>query len=153
MRLAAAGHRPLAGVRRGAKTGATAGLQAELAQVGYPVPRHGRLDRATRLVIAAFQRHFRPERVDGLPDRATLARLDGLLAAALDDLTPAPDDATSRVGQAAGWPLPGRPGGGKSGLHGNTVPGNARRGRPQGKCHREQSARRGSRHLSTVACG
>ena len=34
-------------------------------------------------------------------------------------------------------------GGGKSGLHGNTVPGNARRGRPQGKCHREQTARRG----------
>src|SRR3546814_17423041 len=32
------------------------------------------------------------------------------------------------------------PGGGKSGLHGNTVPGNARRGRPQGKCHRKQTA-------------
>lgn len=31
--------------------------------------------------------------------------------------------------------------GGKSGLHGNTVPGNARRGRPQGKCHRKQTAR------------
>jgi len=32
------------------------------------------------------------------------------------------------------------PGGGKSGLHGNTVPVNGRRGRPQGKCHREQTA-------------
>ena len=31
-------------------------------------------------------------------------------------------------------------GGGKSGLHGNTVPGNTRRGRPQGKCHRKQTA-------------
>ena len=31
-------------------------------------------------------------------------------------------------------------GGGKSGLHGNTVPGNARRGRPQGKCNRKQTA-------------
>ena len=29
---------------------------------------------------------------------------------------------------------------GKSGLHGETVPGNARRGRPQGQCHREQTA-------------
>ena len=29
---------------------------------------------------------------------------------------------------------------GKSGLRGTTVPGNARRGRPQGKCHREQTA-------------
>jgi N-acetylmuramoyl-L-alanine amidase len=55
-------------------------LQAELARFGYAVPRHGRLDRATGLVIAAFQRHFRPRLVDGIADRATLARLDGLLA-------------------------------------------------------------------------
>ena len=33
-----------------------------------------------------------------------------------------------------------RRGGGKSGLHGDTVPGNTRRGRPQGKCHRKQTA-------------
>ena len=56
-------------------------LQAELAEVGYPVPCHGRLDDATRLVIAAFQRHFRPQRVDGDPDAGTRAQLDGLLAA------------------------------------------------------------------------
>ena len=30
--------------------------------------------------------------------------------------------------------------GGKSGLYGNTVPDNVRRGRPQGKCHRKQTA-------------
>jgi N-acetylmuramoyl-L-alanine amidase len=55
-------------------------LQAELARFGYAVPRHGHFDAATRCVVAALQRHFRPERVDGEPDRATLARLDGLLA-------------------------------------------------------------------------
>jgi N-acetylmuramoyl-L-alanine amidase len=55
-------------------------LQAQLATFGYAVPRHGQLDRATELVITAFQRHFRPERVDGVADRATLACLDGLLA-------------------------------------------------------------------------
>ena len=44
-----------------------------------------------------------------------------------------------------------RGGRGKSGLHGNTVPGNARRGRPQGKCHREQTARRG--RLRVVPAG
>lgn len=55
-------------------------MQAELARFGYAVPRHGRLDRATGLVITAFQRHFRPERVDGIADALTLARLDGLLA-------------------------------------------------------------------------
>ena len=34
----------------------------------------------------------------------------------------------------------GSAGGGKSGLHGSTAPGNARRGRPQGKCHRKHTA-------------
>lgn len=55
-------------------------LQRELATVGYAVPQHGRADEATRRVIKAFQRHFRPERVDGVADRGTRARLDGLLA-------------------------------------------------------------------------
>ena len=55
-------------------------VQAELARFGYDVTRSGRLDEATRIVIEAFQRHFRPAQVDGRPDRATLARLDGLLA-------------------------------------------------------------------------
>jgi N-acetylmuramoyl-L-alanine amidase len=55
-------------------------LQGDLARIGYELAPSGRLDEATRLVVAAFQRRFRPERVDGLPDRGTLARLDGLLA-------------------------------------------------------------------------
>jgi len=44
-----------------------------------------------------------------------------------------------------------RAGGGKSGLHGNTVPGNARRGRPQGKCHRKQTARPSARENAGAA--
>ena len=55
-------------------------LQSDLARLGYEVAQSGRLDEATCLVVAAFQRRFRPARVDGLPDRETLARLDGLLA-------------------------------------------------------------------------
>jgi N-acetylmuramoyl-L-alanine amidase len=55
-------------------------LQNDLARLGYDVAPSGRLDEATCLVVAAFQRRFRPARVDGLPDRETLARLDGLLA-------------------------------------------------------------------------
>jgi N-acetylmuramoyl-L-alanine amidase len=55
-------------------------LQVELAGFGYAVPHHGKLDEMTRQAIAAFQRHFHPARVDGAPDRGTLARLDGLLA-------------------------------------------------------------------------
>jgi hypothetical protein len=42
--------------------------------------------------------------------------------------------------QTAGWPLSTLVERGKSGLHGGTVPGNARRGRPQGKCHRKYTA-------------
>ena len=56
------------------------GLQAQLAEVGYAVPRHNRFDRASRQGLVAFQRHWSPARVDGVPDRTTLARLDGLLA-------------------------------------------------------------------------
>jgi|GEM_PF-2062362 len=45
--------------------------------------------------------------------------------------------------QSAGRPLPQVPKGrgrGKSGLHRHAVPDNVRRGRPQGKCHRERTA-------------
>jgi N-acetylmuramoyl-L-alanine amidase len=55
-------------------------VQADLARFGYDVTQSGRLDAPTRMVVQAFQRHFRPARVDGQPDRGTLARLDGLLA-------------------------------------------------------------------------
>ncbi len=46
--------------------------------------------------------------------------------------------------------------GGKSGLHGNTVPANGRRGRPQGKCHRKQTARlwrASARRVRVKGCG
>ncbi|MGI9437392.1 MAG: N-acetylmuramoyl-L-alanine amidase [Geminicoccaceae bacterium] len=55
-------------------------VQAQLSSLGYLTPTHGELDQVTKAVIVAFQRHFRPERVDGLVDGQTLARLDGLLA-------------------------------------------------------------------------
>lgn len=58
-------------------------LQEELADFGYRVPQSGRDDQPTRRVIAAFQRHFRPARVDGVAGRETLGRLDGLLASLL----------------------------------------------------------------------
>jgi len=38
-------------------------------------------DASTRHVIPAFQRHFRPEKIDGIADAGTLAVLGGLIAA------------------------------------------------------------------------
>ena len=43
--------------------------------------------------------------------------------------------------------------GGKSGLHGNTVAANGRRGRTQGKCHRKQTALRLRRRARVKGCG
>ena len=61
-----------------------------LAQVGYSVPRHGRLDSATRNVIAAFQMKMRPTNFDGQPDRETAVWLQALAAG---DPVAAPDAA------------------------------------------------------------
>jgi N-acetylmuramoyl-L-alanine amidase len=50
-------------------------LQSLLARYGYAIDVTGSYDEDTRGVVMAFQRHFRPERVDGLADTSTLATL------------------------------------------------------------------------------
>ncbi len=55
--------------------------QALLANYGYGVTVSGYLDGATRDAIAAFQRHFRPQGVDGNIDESTRATLKDLIAA------------------------------------------------------------------------
>jgi N-acetylmuramoyl-L-alanine amidase len=54
-------------------------LQAALAEYGYSVSREGHFDQATADAVSAFQRHFRPARVDGVADSSTLITLRGLL--------------------------------------------------------------------------
>ena len=54
-------------------------LQAMLAAYGYDIGVSGEYDKRTEQVVAAFQRHFRPARVDGKADRSTLATLRDLL--------------------------------------------------------------------------
>jgi N-acetylmuramoyl-L-alanine amidase len=44
------------------------------------VPTSGKYDGATMEVVTAFQRHFRPARVDGIADHSTLNTLQSLLA-------------------------------------------------------------------------
>ena len=54
-------------------------LQESLMQYGYGIKVSGTFDTATMEVITAFQRHFRPERVDGLADQSTLRTLRTLI--------------------------------------------------------------------------
>ncbi len=64
-------------------------LQAGLHRLGYDLPPSGKYDDGTAAVVTAFQRHWRPERVDGIADGETRARLVGLLRASAEDSTAA----------------------------------------------------------------
>ncbi|GLH79540.1 amidase [Bradyrhizobium sp. SSBR45G] len=65
------------------------GLQKALAKYGYGVPITGKFDGLTMEVVTAFQRHFRPERIDGIADRSTLWTLHALLTSLpADDTAP-----------------------------------------------------------------
>lgn len=58
-----------------------AALQMLLATYGYGIEATGTFDEATTIVVTAFQRHFRPGRVDGIADRSTVETLQALLKA------------------------------------------------------------------------
>lgn len=54
-------------------------LQAGLTRLGYDCAPSGKFDAATATIVTAFQRHWRPETVDGVADGETRARLVSLL--------------------------------------------------------------------------
>ena len=54
-------------------------LQRTLRNYGYGIADTGMFDDSTRDVVAAFQRHFRPARVDGIADPSTLLTLRALV--------------------------------------------------------------------------
>jgi N-acetylmuramoyl-L-alanine amidase len=54
-------------------------LQAGLTRLGYDSAPSGAYDAATAAIVRAFQRHWRPARVDGVADGETRARLIALL--------------------------------------------------------------------------
>lgn len=66
---------------RGDEGPQVAALQAALANYGYGALQSGVYDAMTEFVTRAFQRHFRPELVDGVADFSTIATLRKLLAA------------------------------------------------------------------------
>lgn len=65
-------------------------LQQSLVKYGYSVPTSGKYDSATMEVVTAFQRHFRPARIDGIVDASTLATLQALLASLPTDTRTVP---------------------------------------------------------------
>ncbi|MEQ8269031.1 MAG: N-acetylmuramoyl-L-alanine amidase [Parvibaculum sp.] len=68
-------------LQEGDRGDTVAELQYMLADFGYGLEVLGRYDEATKAVVTAFQRHFRPERVDGVADLSTIATLRRLLEA------------------------------------------------------------------------
>jgi N-acetylmuramoyl-L-alanine amidase len=62
-------------------------MQAAFRRYGYNIPTNGKFDGPTMEVVTAFQRHFRPERVDGIADQSTMATLHALLSSLPPDAT------------------------------------------------------------------
>src|SRR5471032_1695149 len=54
-------------------------LQRTLAAYGYGIAETGDYDDATKTVVTAFQRHFRPAKIDGVADASTLLTLRALI--------------------------------------------------------------------------
>lgn len=73
---------PLTGGRffgRGDEGEPVTAFQSLLAAYGYGVEPSGIFDAATQLATVAFQRHFRPAKVDGIADMSTVTTLHRLL--------------------------------------------------------------------------
>jgi N-acetylmuramoyl-L-alanine amidase len=70
---------PGAPLKIGEESTAVFALQAGLTRLGYDCAPSGRYDETTAQTITAFQRHWRPDRVDGAADGETRARLMALL--------------------------------------------------------------------------
>jgi N-acetylmuramoyl-L-alanine amidase len=66
-------------LQQGDRGDAIEALQAMLALYGYGVEITGVFDQATKAVVTAFQRHFRPARIDGIADRSTVETLRRLI--------------------------------------------------------------------------
>lgn len=54
-------------------------LQSMLGLYGYDIDINGTFDAKTRHAVTAFQRHFRPDKLDGVADHSTIETLTSLL--------------------------------------------------------------------------
>ena len=65
--------------QRGDSGEPVAALQSMLTLYGYGLEISGEFDQQTHIVVEAFQRHFRPQLVDGVADTSTIETLHHLL--------------------------------------------------------------------------
>jgi N-acetylmuramoyl-L-alanine amidase len=77
-------------IRPGDRGDPVARLQRTLRTYGYGINDTGSYDDATRIVVTAFQRHFRQARVDGIADPSTLLTLRALI-----ETRPSPPSSTA----------------------------------------------------------
>ena len=73
------GAAPGAPLEEGEESAAVFALQAGFTRLGYDSAPTGKFESHTAAVVRAFQRHWRPSRVDGIADGETRARLIALL--------------------------------------------------------------------------
>ena len=66
-------------LQRGEAGEPVAALQAMLAMLGFEIEPTGRFCEHTEVTVRAFQRHWRPERIDGVADASTVTTLHRLL--------------------------------------------------------------------------
>jgi len=66
-------------LKLGAESTQVAEVQRCLAVFGYQLEKTGRYDTDTEKVVIAFQRHFRPNQIDGIFDQVCADRLLDLL--------------------------------------------------------------------------
>jgi N-acetylmuramoyl-L-alanine amidase len=69
------------GLKPGDRGAAVAALVRNLSAYGYGLAPAEVFDAAVAAVVTAFQRHFRPSRVDGVADHSTVETLERLLSA------------------------------------------------------------------------
>jgi len=95
-------HPPDHGMATNAAGPLVADVQSVLRSYGYDLEPTGVSDSKTEFVVHAFQRHFRPERVDGRIDQSTITTLERLCAALPDgkNLANLADRAGKRAGLA-----------------------------------------------------
>src|SRR5262249_50924157 len=67
-------------LQSGGVRGEGAKLQRAVGDFGYGVAETGMYDTATEEAVTAFQRHFRPARVDGIADVSTMRALRKVVA-------------------------------------------------------------------------